>query len=185
MKKILTMAAAVLALMATGCSKEDASSSGSADSSMTVNSNELVYDGVKYPGTGHATLNTHGIDFECYDESRSFAIYGNVESSAYNGTYDISQHNEGITLTFHVGIGTENAGAPVLDLRFQNMPQNFWCFLDGESLSESAFTSGTATVKVTDGKVSISVQGTLMNGKGIAFNIAYDTAIVIQATEEG
>lgn len=163
MKKIFSLLmVAFMATMVVSCDKDD-----NKEDSNTLSDNTLVYDGKVYSGESGVQFMNGSLQYALYNHSANgFELSGNIESSAYNRTFDLTQHHEDFMFTVHINVGES------LDLKFQNYPQNFWCFLNGESLENtSCFRSGTATVTVANGQLTVVVEGVLINGKELKYKV--------------
>ena len=141
MKKILSLLmVAFMATMAVSCNKDDDKNNDN-NPPQGLSDNTLVYDGTVYNGESGVQFLNGSLQYALFNHSENgFELSGNIESSAYNRTFDLTQHHADFMFTVHINVGE------ILDLKFQNYPQNFWCFLNGESLENtSCFRSGTAT----------------------------------------
>lgn len=129
--------------------------------------NTVVYDGVAYEGESIVSTNGNLVTFSLMGENY-LHVDGDVEiPNGSSKTLDLTRHDPSFTLMFHLGIGEG-----ILDLQYQNYPQNYWCFLDGVNMpNESAFRSGTATCTIEDGQVTVTLSGVLINGKALSYKI--------------
>lgn len=161
MKKIFPVLLTVLFVAAAvSCNKDD----DKTDNPTSLGDNTLVYDGTTYSGTCQALGTYNGIHYELVGDG--FVVSGQVESDAFNRTFNLTQHYTDLTFAIHINVGE------ILDLQYQNYPQNYWCFLNGDNLgSNSCFSSGTVTVSVADGKLNMVLEGTLINGKELKYKI--------------
>ena len=174
MKKILSvLLAAMLSVAMVSCGekeneeKNNNQSGGGNNQGGTAIDNTLIYDGVTYTGESGVMFFENSLQYALYNNvENGFQVSGNIESSAYNRTFDLTQHHPDLMFSVHVNVGE------ILDMKYQNYPQNYWCFLNGESLEQrSCFTSGTATITVADNTLTIVVEGTLINGKEIRYKV--------------
>lgn len=135
--------------------------------------NTVVYDGVTYSCVPGATVFPNGepgfIQYVLYSQDYTLHLEGGLYQSAHNRTFDLTQHHDDLEFHFHLGI--ENG---VLDVQWSDNPNNLWCFLDGDNMNTSCFSSGTATVTVDGLHLTIVVDGTLVNGKALKLKIVTD-----------
>ena len=167
MKKILSLLmVAFMATMAVSCNKDDDKNKDN-NPPQGLSDNTLVYDGTVYNGESGVQFLNGSLQYALFNHSENgFELSGNIESSAYNRTFDLTQHHADFMFTVHINVGE------ILDLKFQNYPQNFWCFLNGESLENtSCFRSGTATVTMNNGQLTVVVEGVLINGKELKYKV--------------
>lgn len=160
------MFVAAAAMMFASCDKDEGSNTPD-NPPATLADNTLIYDGVTHNGTGAVSFFAN--DLQYVFDGDGFSVTGNIESGAYNRTVDLSRHNAGLLFTLHVGMDD-------LSITFVNNPQNFACSLNGDDLgATSCFTSGTATVAVANDTLTLTVDGTLTNGKQLKFKFSAGT----------
>ena len=181
MKKILSiLLIAIFSVAMVACdekeNEETNNNQGGGNQGGTSIDNTLIYDGVAYSGESGVMFSEGSLQYALYNNGENgFQVSGNIASSAYNRTFDLTQHHSDLMFSVHVNVGE------ILDMQYQNYPQNYWCFLNGESLEQrSCFTSGTATVSVENGRLTVVVEGTLINGKEIKYK-----AVAIEQGHQG
>ena len=168
MKKIALLFAAATMLFAVSCSKDDDKNTA------TAGDNQMIYNGKTYQGEAAGSVNDNNANVTCSSETDGivFMIDCHLQNIA-NYTYDLTQADPDHVLHLHVmveGPSVQNED-DMLDLRYQNAP-DLWYFLNGDNVSgTSAFTSGTAVVTVDANTFTLTVNGTLVNGKPISFRI--------------
>jgi len=161
----------MVALFATAlvaCDKENEQPENNNGNSTTLSDNTLVYDGVSYSGQAQAQYSGDYVEVVLSNNNAdpAFGLNCRLDANCFDRSIDLTQHNVEITMFYHVYV------EDLLDLKFQSYPQNFWCFLDGENYeSSSCFTSGTFTASVADGILTVELDGTLANGKGLQYRI--------------
>lgn len=166
------MFVAAAAMMFASCGKDDNNDNngGGNNTPTEVAANTVVYDGVVYSCESAATVFPNGepgfIQYVLNSQDYTVSLDGGLYQSAHNRTFDLTQHHDDLEFRFHLGIESG-----VLDVQWSDNPNNFWCFLDGESMNTSCFSSGTATVTVEGLHLTILVDGTLINGKTLKFKI--------------
>lgn len=172
MKKFYSLLMISMALFAVACGDDDEKGG---DTPTLLADNSLVYDGVTYKGQCRVTTSNNVIQYVLAGEG--FQLSGNIGSTANtNTTIDLTKHYEDMMFAAHINIENQDS---FLDLQYQNYPQNYWCFLDGNNLgASSCFKSGTATVIVNDGNLTLVVDGTLINDKRLRYKIVYNQANV-------
>lgn len=154
------------------CDKEENNgNNGNTDPTPNILDNTLIYDGVTYTGTSHVTVGAYNLMYVLEgSEGVGFTVNGNLSPDVSNCTIDLTRHNEGLNFGVHLNVGD------ILDMQFHNLPQNLSCFLNGDNLgSTSCFSSGTATVTVADGRLTVQLEGTLINGKVLKYKMVVAT----------
>ncbi|MBP5677864.1 MAG: hypothetical protein J6W88_05145 [Bacteroidales bacterium] len=164
---LLALAASMMLFVACDKEEDKPDNSGGGGNTPAVTSNTLVYDGVTYTGTANVSFEGTNLQYELSNNAENgFAISGIIENSAYNRTIDLTRHYTDAMFTIHINVGE------ILDLKYQNYQQNYWCFLNGESLENSScFSSGTATFTVENNALTVTVDGTLINGKKLNYKV--------------
>ena len=164
--RFIMMFVAAATMMFASCDKDNEKTSDLAD-------NTVVYDGVVYNCVAGASVFPNGepgfIQYVLYNQDYTLHLEGGLYQSAHNRTFDLSRHHDDLEFHFHLGI--ENG---VLDVQWSDNPNNLWCFLDGDNMNTSCFSSGTATVTIDGLHLTIVVDGTLVNGKTLKFKIVTD-----------
>lgn len=141
----------------------------------TLSNNMLIYDGVAYNGQGAVAFFETVLQY-VFDGS-NFGVMGNIESNAYNHTFDLSHHSEGHMYNMHVNVGD------ALNLVYINNPQELSCSLNGQDLGNSScFSNGTATITVANDTLTMQVEGTLINGKELKFKFTAGVPHTPEAT---
>ena len=165
--RFLMMFVAAATMMFAACGKDDEKTTDLAD-------NTVVYDGVTYNCTSAASYFPGGepgfVQYVLNNQDYTVHLDGGLYQSAHNRTFDLTRHHDDLEFHFHLGIE-----GGVLDLQWSDNPNNFWCFLNGDSMNSSCFSSGTATVTVDDNyHLTILVDGVLINGKSLKIKIVTD-----------
>ncbi len=168
---------ALLATAMISCDKEEGSTDTTAEEATLTNT--LVYDGVVFHGTPGATGFNHGepgfIQYVLnnYSDTASLMITGGLYENDHNCTLNLAENNSDHHFNFTISAQKDDTS---FDLQFWGYEGT----LNGEETNGSPlFTSGTATITVTDDQhVTIDVEGTLTNGKTLKFNIDTDYQMV-------
>lgn len=168
MKRLMFFVAAATMLFAVSCNKDDESSS-----SATAGDNQMIYNGKTYQGEATGAINDNNANLTCSDEKDGviFIVDCHIQNPS-NYTYDLTQEDPDHMIHFHINIeGPAVLPEDRLDLQYQNAP-HLWYFLNGDNVSNtSAFTSGTAVTTLDENTITLTVNGTLVNGKPISFRI--------------
>lgn len=190
MKKFQSLLMIAMALFTVACGDDDEKNDGNAQAQTgeytpvptPLEDNTFIYDGITFRGECRVTTSNNVVQYALVGEF--FQVSGNIGSTANtNSTIDLTKHYEDMMFAVHINL--ENNQGTVLDMQYQNYPQNYWCFLNGESLgATSCFKSGTATVTMADGNLTLVVDGTLINGKSLKYKIVYKQAEVPKAKNE-
>ena len=170
MKKFYSLLMISMALFAVACGDDD--EKGGGDAPALLADNTLVYDGVTYKGRCGVMISNNVVQYSLTGEG--IQLSGNIGSAENTSTtIDLTKHYEEVVFTTHINLG--NQQGDVLDLKYQNYPQNYWCFLNGDNFNgTSCFKSGTATVTMNDGSLTLVIDGTLVNGKPLKYKIVYN-----------
>ena len=161
---ILSMVAMAAALMWTSCGKED----------IELNDNELSYDGTVYQGESFAESDGFNyVQFELV--SPTFTIEGMLDWTSLNKTFDIAVHNPGAH--YYVSGFTEN----LFNFGYDNWEEGVHGGLDGTEYEDSSvFSEGTMKTTFNGTTFTMSLDGTLKNGKKIAYKIRVDEVSIIE-----
>lgn len=160
---VLSLVAIAATLMSVSCGKED----------IELNDNELVYDGTVYQAESHASTDGSYVMFELVNPT--FTIEGMLDEATLNKTLDIAKHNPGAH--YYVSGFTEN----LFNFGYDNWAEGVHGGLDGTDYeNESIFSEGTMTSTFDGTKFTMSLKGTLKNGKEIAFKIRVDEVETLQ-----
>lgn len=149
---------------------------GEKENTVTAGDNQLVYDGKVYQAesTECAVIENSAV-VSCSKQEGDYMleIRCNIENITSSCTYDLTKEDPTHGLFFHVFLQSEDLQneEKVFDFQYQNAP-HLWYFLNGDNVSgTSAFVSGTADATVGADKVTLNVNGKLVNGKDLAFRI--------------
>ena len=161
---------AATTMLFAACGKDDESASAA-----TAGDNQMVYNGKTYQAQnveGYVNENTAQMACSSENEGVGFAIVCHMENPS-NYTYDLTRVDPDHMLNLHVvaeGPAVQSE-EDILDLQYQNAPQ-LWYFLNGENVSgSSAFTKGTAVTTLDANTITITLDGTLVNGKRLNFRL--------------
>ncbi len=168
MKRLMFLVAAATMLFAVSCSKDDDNDNA------TAGDNQMIYNGKTYQGEATGAINDNNANLTCSNEKDGviFIIDCHIQNPS-NYTYDLTQEDADHMLHFHINIEgpAVQSEEDRLDLQFQNAP-HLWYFLNGDNVSNtSPFTSGTAVTTVDENTITLTVNGTLVNGKTLSFRI--------------
>lgn len=168
MKQLMLFVAAATMLFA-ACSKDEDTTTATA-----AGDNQMVYNGTTYQGESMANVNDNNAMLECYSETDGiqFMISCHIQNPS-NYTYDLTQEDPDHSLHFHILVEGPSVQSQddMFDLQYQNAP-HLWYFLNGDNVSgSSAFTTGTAVATLDDNNITLTVNGTLVNGKPLSFRI--------------
>lgn len=164
---MLFVAAATM-LFAVSCSKDDN------NDNPTAGDNQMIYNGTTYQGEATGAINDNNASLTCSNEKDGviFIIDCHIQNPS-NYTYDLTQEDPDHMLHLHINIEgpAVQSEEDRLDLQYQNAP-HLWYFLNGDNVSNtSPFTSGTAVTTVDENTITLTVNGTLVNGKSLSFRI--------------
>lgn len=168
MKHLMLFVAAATMLFA-ACSKDE-------DTTAAAGDNQMIYNGKTYQGetvSGSIENANVSLSLQSFAEAFIFEINSNIDNLTSSHTYDLTMADPNNPLFFHIFLQSEDLDNEnkIFDFQYQNAP-HLWYFLDGDNVSgSSAFTSGTAVATLDGNNITLTVNGTLVNGKPLSFRI--------------
>ena len=140
--------------------------------------NQLRYDGTIYNMQSTAMCDAMGyIDFTSVGQDADFTIYGVFDNNALNRTYNLAVATEGVH--YNIDFISE---ALALNFSYDNNDGAFYGGMEGVQRGESIFSKGTCTVTNDNDGFLVTLDGTLKNGKEMAFK-AYVPKAQIQTMQ--
>lgn len=113
--------------------------------------------------------------FGLLEEEGAYIIHADVESNQLGKSVDVSKADENADFHLHINFETQAEGT-IADLQLDSHSSSIYGFFGNSEdqrqfQNESMFSSGTLTFKQNGEKHSYILEGTLFNGKRMAFNV--------------
>ena len=133
-----------------------------------LDDNQLRYDGTVYTMVSSASSDHQGyVQFGSVGHEVLFQLSGMFEPDALNRTYDLAVATEDVH--YNIDFWCEEWG---LSFSFDNNNGMFFGGMEGVPQGESIFSKGTCKVTYDNVGFNVTLDGTLKNGKEIAFNVS-------------
>lgn len=154
----IVMLVAAAAMLFAACGKDE----------LDLENNQLRYDGTVYNMTSSAVTDTEGsyVSFGSVGREVLFSLDGQFEKAAFNRSFDLTVAAEDVH--YNIDFFSE---ALALSFSYDNNRGAFHGGMEGVQEGESVFTKGTCTLTNDDSDLTIILDGTLKNGKDIAFKV--------------
>ena len=153
--KIMMFVAAAAMLFA-ACGKDE----------LDLENNQLRYDGTVYNMVSSATSDAQGsyVSFGSVGREVLFSLNGQFEEAAFNRTFNLAIAAEDVH--YYIDFYSE---ALTLNFSYDNNRGTFHGGMEGVQEGESIFNEGTCTITYDNEGLLITLDGTLKNGKELAF----------------
>lgn len=149
------MFVAAAAMLLASCGKDNSD----------LENNQLRYDGTVYNMQSTAMCDAMGyINFTSEGRDADFSIYGNFEKDALNRTYNLAVAADDVH--YNIDFVSE---ALALNFSYDNNHGAFYGGMEGVERGMSIFSKGTCSVTNDNDGFLLTLDGTLKNGKEIAF----------------
>ena len=154
----IMMFVAAAAMMFASCNKDE----------IDLEDNQLRYDGTVYNMTSSAGSDVEGsyISFGSVGKEVLFQLSGTFDQAALNRTYDLTVAAEDVH--YNIDFSSE---AMALNFSFDMHHGRFYGGMEGVPEGESIFSEGTCTVTSDNSEFEVALDGTLKNGKELAFRV--------------
>ena len=155
--KMMMFVAAATMLFAS-CNKDE----------LDLENNQLRYDGTVYNMVSSASSDTDGsyVSFGSVGKEVLFQLSGTFDQTALNRTYDLTVAAEDV----HYAIDFWSE-ALALNFSFDMHHGQFFGGMEGVPEGESIFSEGTCTITYDNSEFEVALDGTLKNGKELAFKV--------------
>ena len=162
-KRFLLGFIAVSAMLFAACGSDE-------EETLTLNDNQLAFDGVVYNMNTNASIENYGNGeyaiFSGEGENRAFHLTGSFGEGSINQSYNIAVHNPGVHMT------VDFFGETMTSFSFDNHMEGFFGGIEGvENVVGSIFSEGTLTNTYDENGFRAYLKGTLINGKKIEFKV--------------
>lgn len=150
-------------------------SCGDEEESLTLNDNQLAYDGVVYNMNCSAFVEHVGDElfagFSGEGENQNLQLTGMFGEGSVNQTYNIAVHNPGVHM--NVDFYAES----MTSFSFDNNMEGFFGGIAGvDNVEGSIFSEGTLSNTFDENGFRVYLKGTLINGKKIEFKVFVPTS---------
>jgi hypothetical protein len=155
--KMMMFVAAATMLFAS-CNKDE----------LDLENNQLRYDGTVYNMVSSASSDTDGsyVSFGSVGKEVLFQLSGTFDQTALNRTYDLTVAAEDV----HYAIDFWSE-ALALNFSFDMNHGTFHGGMEGVPEGESIFSEGSCRIDYDNEGLTITLDGTLKNGKELAFKV--------------
>lgn len=161
MKIKLIIVLAAVAMLFTACGK---------DNEPQLENNTLVYDGITYHFQSRAWLENWGPVVDHYIVTMSqgdglHEMHVNFAAENLSQTFDLTKTYDNVE--FGCSLVLEQ-GASIYFSHFDN---SYAGYINGEQQDKTIFSAGTFTSLFDDNGITFTLNGTLTNGKALAFKV--------------
>ena len=155
--KMMMFVAAATMLFAS-CNKDE----------LDLENNQLRYDGTVYNMVSSASTDADGsyVSFGSVGSEVMFSLNGQFEEAAFNRTYNLAVAAEDVH--FYIDFWSESMG---VNFSFDNNRGTFHGGMEGVPEGESVFSEGSCRIDYDNEGLTITLDGTLKNGKELAFKV--------------
>lgn len=154
----MMMFVAAAAMLFASCGKDE----------LDLENNQLRYDGTVCNMTTSAMTDTQDsyVSFGGVGKEVLFQLNGLFEEAAFNRTFDLAVAAEDVH--YNIDMMCEAWG---LNFSYDNNHGRFYGGMEGVTQGESIFSEGTCTVTYDNDGFTVTLDGTLKNGKELAFKL--------------
>ena len=162
----MMMFVAAAAMLFASCGKDE----------LDLEDNQLRYDGTVYNMTSSAASDAEGtyVSFGGVGKEALITLNGQFEKACYGHTYDLTVAAEDVH--YYIDCWCEALG---VNFSFDNNRGTFHGGMEGVPEGESIFSKGTCTVTYDNLGLEVELNGTLKNGKDLAFGLVVPKSAVI------
>ena len=152
------MFVAAAAMLFASCTKDE----------LDLENNQLRYDGTVYNMTTSASSDAQGtyVSYAGVCSEVMLSLTGQFEEAALNRTYNLTVAAEDVH--YYIDMWCEALG---VNFSFDNNRGIFHGGMEGVPEGESIFSEGSCTVTYDNGGLTVTLDGTLKNGKELAFKV--------------
>ena len=135
---------------------------------LDLENNQLRYDGTVYNMVTSAATDAQGtyVSFGCVGKEATLSMNGQFEQTALNRTYNLTVAAEDVH--YYIDMWSEQLG---INFSFDNNRGTFHGGMEGVAEGESIFSEGSCNVTYDNDGLTVTLDGTLKNGKELAFKI--------------
>ena len=164
---------AAVALLFTACKKdeEQTQDNNNPNQEQTLENNTLVYEGITYHLQSRAWVEDYGQMQDHYLVTMSdgtdgvHELYVSLGAENLNQSFDLTKPYQDAEFTFSFVLEQTS-------ISFSQYESSFSGYIDGTNYEDgSIFTTGTFTCQFNDSGLTFSIDGTLINGKDLAFKV--------------
>ncbi len=160
MKKAIKMTLFVAAatMMFASCTKDE----------LDLENNQLRYDGTVYNMTTSATSDAQGtyVSYAGVCREVMLSLNGQFEEAAFNRTYNLTVAAEDVH--YYIDVWSEELG---VNFSYDSNRGTFHGGMEGVPEGESIFSEGSCTITYDNDGLTVTLDGTLKNGKELAFKV--------------